>query len=250
MINFRLIIAVLFILQPAAFAADSKTIWDDAAACYDRGDYIGASEQYSKLIERGDVTPELYYNLGSSYFKSNKLGLSIWAYRRALKTDPGMDQARVNLEYVRQFNVDKIEVKGGGFIIDIWRSITGLTSANGYLLMFMGSWWVLGALTAYMILKPKSAVWPQYLLILSLLIAIITGASSITRLKQDRFSRWGVLVVSAADIREGPSEDFERIEVGHEGLEFRILGERERSILIELENGLKGWVSSEAALEI
>ena len=58
------------------------------------------------------------------------------------------------------------------------------------------------------------------------------------------------MTVPSADIREGPGVDFERIEVGHEGLEFRILGQREKGLLIELENGLKGWVSLEAVLEI
>ncbi len=245
-------LVALLILIPGSVvpAADSRSIWDEAAACYDRGDYSAAAEKYSKLIERGDRSPDLYYNLGNSYFKSERLGMSIWAYRRALKLDPGMEQARINLDYVRQFNIDKIEVKGGGFLVDIWGILSGMTSANGYLFIFSASWWLLGALGSFMILRPRGGVWPHYLLILGLASAIFTAAASITRLKHDRYSRWGVLIVPAADIREGPSDDFQRIEVGHEGLEFKILGERESSVLIELENGLKGWVASQTALEI
>lgn len=246
----RLAIIVFILFQSAVLRADNKLLWDDAAASYDNGDYVDAAEKYTKLIEREAESPELYYNLGNSYFKSNNLGASIWSYRRALKLDPGMEQARVNLDYVRQFNIDKIEVKGEGFIGDIWGFVTGFMSANGYLVMLSFSWWLLGAVAAYMILKPKSAVWPQYLLILSILLVIFSATASVTRLRYDRFSRWGVLTVPSVDIREGPGEDFERIEVGHEGLEFKILGQRERGLLIELENGLKGWVSLEAVLEI
>lgn len=246
----RLAIIVFILFQSAVLRADNRLLWDDAGASYDNGDYAGAAEIYRKLIEREAESPELYYNLGNSDFKSGNLGASIWAYRRALKLDHGMEQARVNLDYVRQFNIDKIEIKGAGFIDDIWGFVTGFMSANGYLVMLSFSWWLLGAVAAFMILKPKSAVWPQYLLILSILLVIFSATASVTRLKYDRFSRWGVLTVPSADIREGPGEDFERIEVGHEGLEFRILGQRERGLLIELENGLKGWVSLEAVLEI
>lgn len=246
----RLAIIVFILFQSAVLRADNRLLWDDAGTSYDNGDYAGAAEKYRKLIEREAESPELYYNLGNSYFKSNSLGASIWAYRRALKLNPGMGQARVNLDYVRQFNIDKIEVKGVGFIGDIWGVVAGLMSANGYLVMLSISWWLLGAVAAYIILKPNSAAWPQYLLILSILLVIFSVAASITRLRYDRFSRWGVLAVASAGIREGPGEGFERIEVGHEGLEFRILGQRERGFLIELENGLKGWVSLEAVLEI
>ncbi|MEE9554520.1 MAG: hypothetical protein V3W18_09505, partial [candidate division Zixibacteria bacterium] len=199
MIRRRLIILVFLLFQSGILRADNKTLWDEAAASYDSADYIGAVDKYTKLIERGLGSPELYYNLGNSYFKSDGLGLSVWAYRRALKFDPGMEQARVNLDYVRQFNIDKIDVKGGGFISDIWSFLTDLMPANGYLLMFSLFWWILGAVAAYMILKPKNAVWPQYLLILSILVVIFSVSASVTRLKHDRFSRWGVLIVPLAD---------------------------------------------------
>ena len=250
MTRFMVLVALLSIHQSIASAADNKTLWDDAAQKYDSGDYRASSELYTRLIERGFAGPELYYNLGNSYFKSGSLGASIWAFRRALKIDPGMKQARTNLAYVRELNLDKIVVKRGGFMVDIWNSLTGLLSVNGYILAFATVWWLLGLLLTYIILKPRVELWPQYLLILFIIAAIFAGAASVTRIRNDRLTRWGVLTVSSAEIREGPGEDFEKIEVGHEGLEFKILGEREKSYLVELDNGLRGWISIQAVLEI
>ena len=138
----RLAIIAFILFQSAVLRADNRLLWDDAGASYDNGDYAGAAEIYRKLIEREAESPELYYNLGNSDFKSGNLGASIWAYRRALKLDHGMEQARVNLDYVRQFNIDKIEIKGAGFIDDIWGFVTGFMSANGYLVMLSFSWWL------------------------------------------------------------------------------------------------------------
>jgi len=242
--------ALFLALQPIARAADNKALWDDAAQKYDSGDYKGAVETYSRLAERGFISAELYYNLGNSYFKSGSLGASIWAYRKALRIDPGMTKAKTNLQYVREFNVDKIIVKRSGFVADIWEFSTGLLSSNGYMIVFSAVWWILGFLLFYLILKPNTGFWTQYLLILVVIVAIFTGAASVTRVRNDRLIRWGVLTSPSAEIREGPGEDFEKIEVGHEGLEFRILAERENSYLIELNNGLKGWVIADAVLEI
>jgi tetratricopeptide (TPR) repeat protein len=247
---FLVLISLLAICHPRASADDNVELWDQAADSYDSGEYQKAAGIYSRLLERGFVNPEVYYNLGNSYFKSGRLGASIWAYRRALKLDPGMEQAGINLDYVREFNADKIEVESGGFIQDIWSFLTGLATVNGYLLLFALAWWVSGLIASYAVIRTKTVIWPHYLLILGLSVAIFAGVASATRIRHDRFSRWGVIVSKAVDIREGPAEDFDKIEVAHEGLEFRILGERENSLLIELENGLKGWVASETVLEI
>ncbi len=233
-----------------ASAADNETLWNQAAEYYDKGDFVSAIENYTKIIQRGYSNPKLFYNLGNSYFMAGDIGESIWAYRRALKIDPRMNQAAVNLEYARSFNTDKIQMEKGGFILDLWNGFTALLGLNGFLIIFTISWWLLASSLAYILIRGKDRSWPYYLLILGLVIAIFAGAASARRIKLDRLSVWGVLISQTADIREGPGDDFKRIEVGHEGLEFRILETRENSYLIELGNGLKGWVTKDAVIEI
>ena len=241
---------VLALVQSTASATTNEALWQEAAESYDRGDYSFAVEKYNKILGRGFSSSELYYNLGNSYFKSEKLGASIWAYRRALKLDPDMKQAKSNLQYVRTFNADEIEGRPGGFVLDIWYFLTGLLTPNGYLILFAVAWWIMGLVAGFMIVRPGPGLTAHYLLIVSVTIAIFAGAASFRRIKLDRLTTWGVLAAQAADIREGPGTDFQKIEIGHEGLEFKILGEREGSYLIELENSLMGWVEKEAVLII
>jgi tetratricopeptide (TPR) repeat protein len=245
-----LCVVIFAILSPYGFAVDNETLWNQAADHYDKGEYLSAVEDYGQLIEKGHVNAEIYHNLGNSYFKSGQFGRAVWAFRRALAIDPDLEQARTNLEFARGMNIDKIEFTGGGFIFDIWDSLTGLTGINGYLILFTVIWWILGTLTLLLIYRGNLASWPYYLLLAGLILAIFSATAAARRIKIDRLTSWGVLVENAADINEGPGKDFERIEVGHEGLEFKILGERENSYLIELENGLKGWIDREAVLKI
>ncbi|UCE65056.1 MAG: tetratricopeptide repeat protein [Candidatus Zixiibacteriota bacterium] len=244
------IILILTFTCSFCFAVDNETLWDQAAEFYDNGDYSSAINSYLMLIEKKHINSEIYHNLGNSYFKNGQYGRAIWAYRRALVLDPDLEQARTNLEFARSMNLDKIEVRGGGFITDIWDFLTGLFGYNEYLVAFTVTWWILGALAVLLIYRGNFASWPYYLLIAALIVAIFSATAAARRIKIERLTPWGVLIESAADIREGPGEDFERIEIGHEGLEFKILGERENSYLIELENGLKGWINKKAVLKI
>lgn len=243
-------IVILIILSPYGLAVDNETIWNQAAERYDSGEYSAAIDNYNQLLERGYTGAAVYYNLGNSYFKDGQFGMAIWAYRRALKINPDLDQARTNLEFARDMNIDKIEVGHGGFIYDIWQFLTGLMGINGYLIFFAAVWWILATLTLLLIYRGNFASWPYYLLLTGLILAIFSATAAARRIKIDRLTSWGVLVENAADINEGPGGDFERIEIGHEGLEFKILGERENNYLIELRNGLKGWVDKKAVLKI
>jgi tetratricopeptide (TPR) repeat protein len=245
-----LVILLIIVTVSGALAADNQSIWKDAANQYDQGQYKTAIATYNKLLERGMKSPQLYYNLGISYFKDSQLGYAIWAFKRALTLDPGFKQAKTNLEYVRTFNTDQIALERRGFILDIWNLLSGLLSANGYLLLFMLGWWSLTILIILGIVRLNGNNWIYYLLILPVVIIIFSGAAAAMRINEDRLTHWGVLSRDSADIREGPGADFNKIEVGHEGLEFKILGARENSYLIELGNGLKGWVDKQAVLEI
>jgi hypothetical protein len=84
----------------------------------------------------------------------------------------------------------------------------------------------------------------------SLIVAIFSATAAYSRIQNDRLAKWGVVINSVVDINDGPGEDFNRIEIGHEGMEFKIISIRENSYLIELGNGLKGWIKKEAAIEI
>lgn len=58
------------------------------------------------------------------------------------------------------------------------------------------------------------------------------------------------MIRDSAEIREGPGFDFEKVEVIHDGLELKLISEREGNFLIELGNGLRGWVDKRAIIEI
>ena len=60
----------------------------------------------------------------------------------------------------------------------------------------------------------------------------------------------GVLLAKEAAVKSGPGEDFVTQLLGHEGLTFQILEEREDYFEVLLPNGVKGWVKKAEAAKV
>lgn len=244
-----ILLLVSAILSPVIASVDDDT-WNSANEAYDNGDYNTAINGYLLLLEKGKRTPEVYHNLGNAYFKSDKIGLAIAAFHHAIKIDPSFAPARENLYYARQFTVDKVEEKPRGFLLNVWYGMTGIFSPQGYFIFTTVVFWVIIGLLSMFVLGIGRREFLTYLLILFGIIFILGAVITYNVVDEEQNTKWGVMTATTAELREGPGEDFEKIFTGHEGLEFKILSQRQGYYLVELRNGLKGWIRSSLLTEI
>jgi Ca-activated chloride channel homolog len=70
---------------------------------YQTKDYQKAMESFHKTLNVKDAGMQsmAYYNIGNALYRQNKLPESIQAYQEALKLNPDDQDAKYNLEYVR-----------------------------------------------------------------------------------------------------------------------------------------------------
>jgi Ca-activated chloride channel family protein len=70
---------------------------------YQTKDYQKAMESFHKTLNVKDVAMQsmAYYNIGNALYRMNKLPESIQAYQETLKLNPDDQDAKYNLEYVR-----------------------------------------------------------------------------------------------------------------------------------------------------
>ena len=102
------LINLLFLMQ-IAFSITAQTLTEQANNAYSEGDYTKAEQLYKELIEQNDESPEVYYNLGNTYYRLNKTASAILYYERALLFDPGNKDILFNLEIAKLKTVDRIE---------------------------------------------------------------------------------------------------------------------------------------------
>ena len=85
MYNMFKLFLILFFLN-TQFQVD--VIFDEGNALYNQGNYNGAIEKYTSIINSGSESAELYYNLGNAYYKINDIANSIFYYEKSLLLDP------------------------------------------------------------------------------------------------------------------------------------------------------------------
>jgi len=243
-------LALVIVFASSLPAADDTELWLTANSAYDNGNYESAIESYRALLEKGNRAPVVYYNLGNAYFKQNKIGLAIASFQHCLKLQPSFAQCRENLDYVRQYAIDKVEEKPQGFLLNIWYGLAGIFSSEGHFIFTLAVFWGLIAIITLLLLGLGKQEILTYLLILLAIVFIIWVTVTYSVVDKEINTRWGVVTATSAELREGPGEDFEKIFTGHEGLEFKILSQRQDYYLIELENGLKGWIQATLLTEI
>ena len=66
-------------------------------------------DEFKLIIENGEHSAALYFNLGNSYYKINDLANSIYYYEKALKLMPNDSDVLNNLSYSQNMLIDKVE---------------------------------------------------------------------------------------------------------------------------------------------
>lgn len=95
--------------------ADGARRQTDFAAANDKalsGDGASAISLYETLLASGVNNEDLFYNLGNAYAESGRLVDAAVAYERALRLNPADEDARANLDVVREALLPKAPTAG------------------------------------------------------------------------------------------------------------------------------------------
>jgi len=94
----RAFLLCLGVLLSRALAGDFET----ANQLYDEGRFDEARRHYHALIERGEWSANLFYNLGNADYRANAPGRAVLNYERALALQQSHIEAPANLKWLRE----------------------------------------------------------------------------------------------------------------------------------------------------
>ena len=103
------VIIILFGWVASSMATENQLIIAKANKAYSDGMYANAAELYKQVIATGNVSWELYYNLGNASFKMNDIASAVLYYEKARKLNPGSEDVDFNLKVANNRISDKIE---------------------------------------------------------------------------------------------------------------------------------------------
>lgn len=226
--------AALLLMLSAAF---EPTLFQDANRDYADGDYAAAAERYERIIAGGVDHPVVFYNLANAYYRQGRIGAAIANYERALRINPGMENAQHNLAQA----VARTDRRLPRPAPPRWERILLFWHEN----LSPGFAWT-GALTAWCLLWGALALraWRPLprLGALAAICAVVAVALGLSAWAKSQPSRLAVAAAERVSARYGTSvTETVRFEL-HEG--DRVLIDRQEGdwVRVMLENGDRGWV--------
>lgn len=104
--------------------------WQKANAFYQYKQFDSAAAYYEKIAALHPENAVVYYNLGNSYYKLNKIGFAVLNYERALKLNPSYKEAKDNLELTQSRIPNRIQQTPEIFFVAWWQAITNASLAG------------------------------------------------------------------------------------------------------------------------
>ena len=148
----RIFLFLTMTVMSVAVLMAAPAALDKAAQDYNQELYNQALNAYLAQAKTGEVSADLYYNIGNTYYRLKDNAHAILYYERALLLDPGHSDARYNLDFVRtRANIDEDQ---GANIFSIWiEAAVSRLSSNAWAVIALVSFLLmLAAIAAYIFL--------------------------------------------------------------------------------------------------
>jgi tetratricopeptide (TPR) repeat protein len=228
---------ILFILAVSinVRADDNNMMFEKANQLYHNKDYQGAATLYQQMIDDDYASADLFYNAGNAYYRLNKIGLSIWNYRKSLslcKTKNTMDNLLLAQKRIKEPIASTKDI----FFMRWWNIFRNLCSTNTW--SFIALICFLIAILKLMLQKfytqAQSFSWVQKA---CLIISFIATCMMFLQWNHEKNYFAAILIKEA--------RDFKNNHIVSEGIEVEFVRKEKKGILIKLPNGATTVIESE-----
>ncbi|MDT0649420.1 tetratricopeptide repeat protein [Autumnicola edwardsiae] len=234
---------ILFFFSAPLFAQNEE-LFEAANNAYAEGNYEQAIERYEEILESGEASAALYYNLGNAHYKLNNIAPSIYNYEKALLLDPGDADINNNIEFARNMAIDAIEeVEQTGFQQSFKSFISGFSADSwAKIAIFFSLLFAACFLAYYFMSRPlvKRLLFGASVAILLCCFASVYFAYAKEDIQEN--NQFAIVFGQEAQVRSEPSVRGEEAFILHEGTKARVLETYQEWMKIELANGDQGWM--------
>lgn len=244
-------IVYLFLFVSQIFFAQSS--FEKGNDLYQKEKYQEAIQVYENIIKEDKLqSSELYFNLGNSYYKLNKVAPSIYNYEKALVLKPNDPATLNNLKFAKKLTIDEIkEVPKVGFakliqnftsIFDynMWAKISvGISFL--FLLCFIGYYF-----SQTTIIKRIYFI-GMFIFLVALALSASSGASEKSHFDNNRPA---IVFSELSEVRSEPQKKGNAVILLHEGAKVYVLESIEGWKKVELTDGTQGWIDASTIKEV
>lgn len=235
--------AASFIAASAGKGSEPGYIFYKGNALYEEEDYDGAIAEYTKLLDKGLESGNLYFNIGNSYFKKGETGRAILYYERARRLIPKDGDLDANESYARSLIMGS-ESEGSKTWKELIVGVFDVFTIDG-LTVFLSALYAGFLLFLLAGLFLRSLKRFNRFVLPVLLIIFVLGTLSL-------YHRTSVLDKEAVIISESVDAKFEPLDSAtayfnlHEGMKVNVVETKRDWSKVERFDGKAGWITSDS----
>jgi tetratricopeptide (TPR) repeat protein len=211
---------------------------------YSEGRFREAVDGYQNLVNAGQWSANLFYDLGNASFRLGNFGEAILSYERALALDPHHPEAAANLALVRD-EARALELKRNG----LDRYIEAGTSTQYSIAASLAFWAALFG-TARLLFSRRRSPAVVSLIILS----TVVFAGAVFALYSLELGSKGkdlaIVTGKKVEARLATADNANSILALPPGSEIKVLSQRGDWLYAALPNDLRGWIPTNAAQRV
>ncbi len=236
-------------LSSTIFVAQTSTkiLFDNANLLYKEGKFEEAIKIYQEIEAKDSISSTLYYNLGNSYYKLNKVASTIYNYEKALLLDPLNKDAANNLEFAKRMTIDNIEELPKTFLQRLEINYLQKLSYNQWAMLTIVFSFLAATLFLFFYFSTISNKKRIYFLtsILSFLLLIISMFTTYHQYQKAINTKYAIVFSAKTSVNNAPTLNSDVVFELHEGTKISVLDALDNWKKIKLADGKIGWISSD-----
>jgi tetratricopeptide (TPR) repeat protein len=239
-----LVLSFLFFTISKSYSQNNKSLFDSANYQYSKGNYDKAIQLYERIVNNNVEAPELYFNLGNAFYKTNRIGWAVLYYEKAKKLSPKDEDVENNLTLAALKTEDKINPLPQLFIAEWINGVTDLMSEKNWSITCISALCI-SLLFFALYFSSVVTIFKKiffYSAFITLIIAITTFFLAQHKCAEIKNNNYAVVIAPTTTINSSPAEKSTKLFILHEGTKVKITDEDSGWIEIKLANGNVGWV--------
>ncbi len=245
---------IIYILLSISFQLtwSNNELFDQGNDAYAEGNYREATRIYKQIIEDGQVSSELFYNLGNAFYKQQKVAESIYYYELALMIAPTNTSAKNNLLLAENRKVDEIEVsEASEFELQKENIIFALEQDQWAQLAITGSFLTLLFFIGFLFArKPSTKRISLTFSVLFLFLGFGFFVLANQQLKVIDSKRYAIVFAEEVDLLNEPNIRSNKSFTLHEGTKVKIEEEFKDFTKVRIANDNTAWIQSDKIKEL
>lgn len=222
----------------------NEAIFEQATSAYNEGDYETAINRYLEILDNGEHSAALYFNLGNSYYKLNQIAPSIYYYEKALLLKPNDPEILNNLSYAQNMTLDAIEKMPETGFSKIYNKITGFLSFDQWamLAVVFTILFVLLYIAFYYFRYSSRKRFAFITGMVSLIFAIISMTFAFIQFNDYKRDSPAIIFSEEVTVKSEPNNRSQEVFTLHEGTKIRVLDSLNEWKKIRIQDGKMGWL--------